>query len=730
MKTKGYNMKNIINTKIKFILAFIIIILTINFFINFHFKNYGADKQRWVSHTNLVIHDTQLLLNTINLIETQQRGFLLTSDIKYLGDYDDNLKNIKNTYNELKNLTLDNNTQQNRLKKLKKFIDLKILELNKTINLQKNNKLADAMHIVKTDDGKVYMDNIINILKEFIKEEKKLLTLRENDYNDNSNNNMAIFKLTISILLLILFYILYKINHQKNELIETRERLSLAIDGSGNGLWDLNLLTNEVFYSKKWKSMLGFRDEEIKANLDEWSKRVHPDDLTKAMKDIEDHLARKTDFYSNEHRMLCKDGTYIWIHGAGKALFDEDSKAIRMLGFNTDITKTKVIEQNLIIEKENAQQASIAKSEFLANMSHEIRTPLNAIMGFIDLLKNDEKNEDKIKYLETIDTSSNNLLEIINDILDFSKIETNLIELEYRDYSPLDEFKSIVELFKARVLEKNITLNVDIDKNLPKYIKSDALRIKQVIINLLSNAIKFTNNNKTISFKVEFKDKNLSVYVKDEGIGIRQDKVKTIFEPFTQADNSTTRKFGGTGLGLTISSKLIEALKGELKVKSTLDLGSEFYFTIPIEVVDIKPKKEEIINADIKLSGHILLVEDNKANQMFMKVILKKMGFTFDIAFNGLEALEKFPRVTCENGATIYDAILMDENMPSMNGIEATKRILEIEKELSLPHTPIIALTANALKGDRERFLNAGMDEYITKPVDKKKLSEILNQVL
>jgi len=406
-----------------------------------------------------------------------------------------------------------------------------------------------------------------------------------------------------------------------------------------------------------------------------------------------------------------------------------------------DITAIKEVEDisQKIIEKktkeykeamQKAQEANIAKSQFLANMSHEIRTPLNAIMGFIDLLKDDEENKDKIKYLETIDTSSHNLLEIINDILDFSKIESNQIELEYRDYSPIDEFESIVELFKAKVLEKNITFNVDIDKNLPSYINSDALRIKQVVINLLSNAVKFTSQNKTIEIKVKYSGEKISVSIKDEGIGIAQNKLETIFEPFTQADNTTTRKFGGTGLGLTISSKLIEALKGKLEVKSTIDKGSEFYFTIPAKTVKQIETIKETKNKDIKLTGHILLVEDNEANQMFMKIILKKMGFTFDIAFNGLEAIERFPKMVCEGKKRKYDVILMDENMPNMGGIEATKRILEIEKEFNLPHTPIIALTANALKGDRERFLEAGMDEYLTKPVNKVNLTNILKKFL
>jgi len=406
-----------------------------------------------------------------------------------------------------------------------------------------------------------------------------------------------------------------------------------------------------------------------------------------------------------------------------------------------DITKLKEVEKitqyrieektaELKVQMQNAEAANKAKSEFLANMSHEIRTPLNAIMGFIELLKEDENNEDKIKYLKTIDKSSHNLLEIINDILDFSKIENNQIDLEYIDFNAIDEIESVGELFKAKTFEKNIEFVIGISPDFPKYLKSDVLRIKQVVNNLLSNAIKFTPSNKKIIMDIAYKDSSLSVSIKDEGIGIPENKLKTIFKAFTQADNSTTREYGGTGLGLTISAKLIEALGGELKVKSELDVGSEFYFTIPIKQVVVDEIQNSSYEEVKELRGHILLVEDNKANQMFMKVILKKLGLTFDIANNGLEALERFPRFMCANNHRKYDVILMDENMPNMNGIEATKEILKIEKELNLLHTPIIALTANALKGDRERFLAAGMDEYLTKPINKKILTQMLAEFL
>ena len=378
---------------------------------------------------------------------------------------------------------------------------------------------------------------------------------------------------------------------------------------------------------------------------------------------------------------------------------------------------------NLEIQTKKAQTSSKAKSEFLANMSHEIRTPLNAIMGFIDLLTEKENDKEKLEYLNTINSSSQSLVGIINDILDFSKLESGKLSIEYIDFNPTKEFGVTKNLFKAKCEEKNITLHVNFT-NLPNSLNGDVLRIKQTINNLLSNAVKFTPKGKNIYLNIGYENNLLSVSVKDEGIGINKKNQDKIFKAFTQEDSSTTRKFGGTGLGLTISYNIVKIMNGELKVKSELGIGSEFYFFIPLKIgKEIKTLKQN--DTSITLKGNILVAEDNKANQMFMKVLLKKLKLTFDIADDGVEAVKLY-----KQNHDRYDAILMDENMPNMDGIEATKQILNYEKENNLTHTPIIALTANALKGDRERFLSVGMDEYLTKPANKKKLSEILGKFL
>jgi len=385
----------------------------------------------------------------------------------------------------------------------------------------------------------------------------------------------------------------------------------------------------------------------------------------------------------------------------------------------------KLFNKKFISHVDAINEANKSKSQFLANMSHEIRTPLNAILGFVNILKDSEKDKEKLKYLNTINDSSKTLLGVINDILDLSKIESGKLDIDKIDFNPKKEFEVLLHLFDAQSKQKNISLILNIDSNIPSIINSDPLRIKQIISNLLSNAIKFTKDGKKVLVDINYKNKLLNISIKDEGIGIAKDKLNHIFEPFNQEDSSTTRRFGGTGLGLSISRELINLLGGELKVKSEIGIGSEFYFSIPISIG--KESKEQISNS-IKESSDfsnikLLLVEDNKANQMFMKITFKKMNILFDIANDGIEAIDMFKNNT-------YDIIFMDENMPNMNGIEATKNILEIENRLNLKHTPIVALTANALKGDRERFLEAGMDEYMSKPLDKKELNYILNKLV
>ena len=414
------------------------------------------------------------------------------------------------------------------------------------------------------------------------------------------------------------------------------------------------------------------------------------------------------------------------------------------LGFALERYKQKKIDHTLDVleesqnlleeEKKNAEESNKAKSDFLANMSHEIRTPMNAILGFIQLLKQSETDEIKLQKLRLVHSSGVGLLAVINDILDFSKIESGKLLIDKQHFEIREPFYEVSSLLFEKAHENGIKTECVFDEKLPKIGYGDVLRIRQVLTNLINNAIKFTPKGGFISVKVAYNpmEKSVVCKVKDSGIGIAKEKREHIFEAFVQADVSTTRKYGGTGLGLTISSQLVNLMGGSISVKSSVGKGSSFYVSLPLleraeESANIELHKadENVLENEVYFDGNVLLVEDNKANQMLMGIFLEDLGLTFTVAHDGLQAIEKF------KSEGPFDIILMDENMPNMNGVEATKRIREYEQERGLDHTPVVAVTANALSGDREHFLEkAQMDEYLPKPIEVTELRRILGLFL
>ena len=562
-----------------------------------------------------------------------------------------------------------------------------------------------------------------------------ILKMAKQKANNNLNTLITITLVTLFMLLFTIYISCFIIKKITKSYAELKDTLSILDE---NVIFS-NIDTKGIIIniSKAYCKISGYTKDELIGQSHHIT--IHPDMQTNIIEDMCKTIQNGKS-WRGKIKNLKKDGGYCWIDTLIEPNFDEKGNIAFYTLTGIDITDKINLEiltknqEQLIKEKtefanlqrDKAIASAKAKSEFLANMSHEIRTPLNAILGFVDLLIDECKEDEKaLKYLNIINDASKNLLQIIKDILDFSKIESGKLEIDKIDFNAKKEFQTVTYLFQAKANEKNISLVLNLDDSLPEIINTDPLRIKQIISNLLSNAIKFTPEGKKIYLNISYKDGFLNVSVKDEGKGIAKDKLEHIFEAFNQEDSSTTREFGGTGLGLSISNALVKLLGGELKVKSEFGSGSEFYFSIPVSIgKNIVKTKQNIKDTQFK-DKKILLVEDNKANQMFMKVILKTMNINFDIANDGIEAVTLY-----KQNHDKYDTILMDENMPNMNGIEATKKILEFEKENNLAHTPIIAVTANALKGDRERFLDAGMDEYISKPVDKKKLNEILSKFL
>ncbi len=389
-----------------------------------------------------------------------------------------------------------------------------------------------------------------------------------------------------------------------------------------------------------------------------------------------------------------------------------------------DLSARKQAEIAMINAKTAAENANKAKSEFLATMSHEIRTPMNAIMGFTDLLLTEETQEDKKEKLQIISESAHNLLQLINDILDFSKIEAGKIELEHLPLSIKALLNQVHSLFVFKAKEKSLDFILNVEESMPEYAMGDELRIRQLMINLLGNAIKFTHRG-SIHINATYKDSHFILKVEDTGVGIPKDSINHIFESFRQADSSTVRQYGGTGLGLAISSSLVKLMNGYIEVTSETDKGSCFAIHLPLEVVNpvdlvsSEPVEKVTNNFMPQKTIRILVVEDNAFNLKIVTAMLKRMGIAHDSAENGKIAMERLKTQT-------YDLVLLDMHMPVMDGMET---IAAIRSSPDFKDLMVIALTANAIVGDREKYIRAGCNDYLSKPLKREVLQEKIRSV-
>ena len=514
------------------------------------------------------------------------------------------------------------------------------------------------------------------------------------------------------------------------ELRQSEERLSLVLKGAELGLWDWNPQTNEIIYDERSQRMLGYEPDEISRQVENgFMKLMHPDDRERVTAIATDHLRGHTPFYEAEFRLRAKNGDWRWFLGRGRITQrDEHGRPVRVTGTHMDISARKQAEEALIAAKQAADAANRAKSDFLANTSHEIRTPMNTIIGMTQLALQMELGSKQRNYLEKVQRSAHSLLGIINDILDFSKIEAGKLALETIGFRLDQVLTHLTDATLMKGQEKGLKLWSRIEPDVPTALIGDPLRLSQILLNLVSNAIKFTAHGE-IAVTVEKLEESpeavlLRFAVRDTGIGLDPEQQAHLFNPFTQADSSTTRRYGGTGLGLAISRRLTELMGGRIGVESRHGEGSTFWFTARLSRQTLAVQSRWVLldapaplvappAAVAALRGAcLLLVEDNEINQELAIDVLQGAGIVAQTAGNGAEAL-----ATLETGT--FDGVLMDCHMPVMDGYEATRRIRADDR---FAHLPIIAMTASVMSGDREQCLAAGMNDHVSKPIDVQEL--------
>ena len=520
----------------------------------------------------------------------------------------------------------------------------------------------------------------------------------------------------------------------ENELLETKNRLKNILDTISDIIWSASPKPpyHLIYINKAAEKIFEISAEEIYLNPNTRDTYTHPEDIYFA--DIANLIAdlKLTGHATAEYRLLFPDGRIKWLFEKIWLVFDKYNQPLRIDGIINDITEQKRSEIDLQktmkaveLARINAVEANKAKTAFLANMSHEIRTPMNGVIGLTDLVLTTDLTDVQRNYLQNVKNSAYSLLDIINDILDFSKIEAGKIDIEFIPFNIFELIEKCIDIIKIRAHEKGIELLLNIDDDLPRFLVGDPIRLRQIVVNLLGNAVKFTEKGEIcLSVKSSPLENNpnftiISFAVKDSGIGIPFDKINTIFESFSQADNSTTRKYGGTGLGLTISNNLAQLMGGNITVTSKQNYGSEFTFAIQLAISEplIELKKE----AEIQVHT-ALIVDDNETNLIILSDMLEKRGITVDKSSSPFKALQLLNAKAKRDEH--YDLIILDMQMPEMDGLSVAENI---KYKLNLSKEPIIFMFSSIEKSQIiERCKSLGINRYLTKPVKFDDLIEVL----
>ncbi len=702
-----------------------------------------ARSDNWVTHSYNIINNTRELTMLSEALLVDQYQYLMTRNDEHLARYDRRKTRFSELLALLAENMSDNPAQMSRLEQVrKKYGDLTTHLEERSASSSRKSESSESITLSASLKREIKLR-----AREIIDEETALLNGRLEKLQSTKDfyfiTLVAGGSLSFLLLLVLNGFLLHAQSARsfaERSLEEVEERLKLALRGSSDGIFDWDLRSDDIYWSAEYKSMLGYREEELVAGRAIFNSLLHPEDQKLFWDSYNQYIAGKKKEFMAVFRMRHKSGRWIWINARGKALFDQNGHPTRFIGAHTDISHLKEYEIKLQETINKAEKANKAKSDFLAHMSHEIRTPLTAISGIAEIFERnkDNLNSKQKQLVTTLNASTFTLRELINDILDFSKIESGELELEEKSFSLADVFKQVKQIMSVKANEKGLAFTFEYRGLAQKKFMGDEKRLRQIMINLIGNAIKFTSQGE-ISVKVStVKDRGGSdrilIDVKDTGIGISEDKQELVFERFKQGDASVSRKYGGSGLGLPISRSLARLMGGDITVDSVEGAGSTFSVLLPLSVVEeqeatskasagsadtLDKKIKSVITPDTM----ILVVEDYEGNIVMISYILDELGAQYDIARTGVEAVALW-----EKGE--YKLVLMDIQMPEMDGFTATAQIREREKAHPGLHTPIVGMTAHALVGDRDKCIEAGMDAYLPKPIVEADLKEQIYKYL
>jgi len=518
--------------------------------------------------------------------------------------------------------------------------------------------------------------------------------------------------------------LLKRLGERQSDLADVERKLSLAVEASGDGLFEVDLINQKPRVSAGWASMLGYEVSDIDAP--DLGSYIHPDDFPAVSAAFGAHYRGETSLVTSEQRMRCKDGSYKWVLARARVVArTPDGRPVRMIGTTIDISARKALEFQLERARDAAEHANDAKSTFVANMSHEIRTPLNGVIGVAGVLARTDLSAEQREMVGVVQSSAQVLERLLTDILDQSKLEAGEFELQSAPFDLRAAVGVASELMRARAEEKGLTLNVVFADAADGVFEGDAVRLQQIIANLVGNALKFTEHGE-INIAVEAEAPAtadaptlITLMVRDTGIGFESDRAERLFSRFVQADGSISRRFGGTGLGLAISKALCELMGGGIEAQSRPDVGSTFTVRLPMRRLAASELAAELTapeSEELDISGlRILLAEDHPTNQRVIQLILGPFDVDLVIVGDGRLAVEAFT-------AASFDLVLMDMQMPHMDGLAATREIRRIEAATRAPRTPLAMLTANAMDEHRAQGAAAGADHHIAKPITPESL--------